>query len=223
MSDFSFLYKDILEESKITINPKMVSDVCYLQNKQNTLRESLVNWPDLDNNKYWLNKLPPFTCFEDGSYIEVIHSRGDPPNSGTWMYQATGSGIWYNVGNTTCFKKHNDAVRHFLGRDCDTSEDSVYDNKPDECLADFPELFSTAKAQGFDTVQFTEHGDQLCGLGATEIVDTSGNGVYSCGYNPDDADFDEKVAATFKTGFNHGISCVCNPDKKILNCDLSSA
>lgn len=213
-SDFFVLYKDKLNDNNITINPNLVSNACFQQNKQNTLFDTLSSWSIINEDKYFLNKLPPFNCFEDFTYIEVTHAKGDPFNSGTWFYHSVGSGIWFNVGKTICFRKHADAVRHFLNENC-------VDNN-DECVSQFPALFAAANAAGYKSVQFTEHGDQICGLRAMEIVHTVGQGFYSCGFDPSGDNFGASVAANFKTGWNYGISCVCDTSLGYLNCNLST-
>lgn len=213
-NDFFMLYKNNLNTAGITIKPNLISDACIDQNKQNTLSEKMSNWTDTDSGKYWLNKLPPFTCLEDGTYAEIIHAKGDDFNAGTWMYRSIGSGIWFDVGKTICFRSHAEAIYQFLNITCTDAQ---------TCNKHFPDLMSTILADGYKSIQFTENADQQCGLRALEIVHTAGNGFYTCGFDPNGSEFGTSVFNTFKTGWNHTIGCSCNPNENILNCSLSSA
>ena len=78
-------------------------------------------------------------------------------------------------------------------------------------------MFAAAKAQGYQSVQFTEHYDCLCGtqgygswkeqrgLCQTEIVDVAGNGHNAC-------------ASSYKTGFAATKACECDNSVKYANC-----
>lgn len=214
LSNFSILYKEKLSSAGITVLDKYVyDDFCTLQN--NTLN-SVMNWGSTANDFYWLRKLPPYKCIPNNTQVEVFHSAGDNFGWGSWFYAVEGSGIWFDVGTTICFKKHNDAVEFFLNRSCNTTE------KDDLCDPFFVDMITAANDQGYKSIQFTEHGDQVCGLRAMEIVHVQGTGYYNCTYDPNDANFGTCVFNNFKTGWDKSIGCSCDYTKNNLNCDLSS-
>eukprot|EP00966_Prymnesium_polylepis_P242132 5599534-Prymnesium_polylepis.2 len=61
------------------------------------------------------------------TWVEVTHcaveknifNRNDPSQeaqgkAGSWMFWTPGSGVWFNLGNTSAFATHNSAVRALL-------------------------------------------------------------------------------------------------------------
>ena len=117
------------------------------------------------------------------------------------MYHLPGSGNFFNLGTTQAFLDHEQAVEHFLGRPCE---------KPgNECVEEFTELFETARAQGFDSLQFLGHADQVCGTKksiAVELVDLAGSGAHPCGdENPGSSQWN----ARYRTGWDANLSCTC--------------
>jgi hypothetical protein len=213
LSNFSLLYTENLGDAGICIrNNEIYDNICTLQN--NTIN-SQMNWASTSVGQYWLRKLPPFKCFSNNTYVEVFHSAGDPIGDGTWFYATEGSGVWFDVGKTICFKKHNDAIKHFLGRNCG-------DLSSDFCDPYFGDMIIAAGVCGYKSIQFTEHGDQVCGLRAMEIVHVQGTGFYNCGFDPNSDNFGTSVYNTFKTGWDKTIGCSCDSTKANLNCYLSS-
>ena len=214
LSDFFVLYKDDLKDSNIVIEENLITNACPTLNKNNIPSTIMSNFKMLDEGHYWLNKLPPYDCFNDYSYTEVMHAGADPVDSGSWMYQVTGSGVWFNVGKTKCYKKHEQAMKEILNIDCEGAKG---------CNKYFPQLMSELNTLGYKSIQFTENDDQHCGLRALEIVHVTGEGNFACGFDPNDGDFASNVAKTYKTGWNHTIGCSCDSTKQILNCNLSTA
>ena len=115
------------------------------------------------------------------------------------MYAQPGSGVFFNVGRTIHFESHAQAVQHFLpGNPC----------KRGHCEREYPQLFAAAVAAGYDTVQFTRVGDQVCGLSAIEIVATNVPGQQICGLN-------------YSGGWRGRSACAhaaCEPHAKWRNC-----
>jgi hypothetical protein len=132
--------------------------------------------------------------------VEVTHCRGNvvrrTESTATWMYAQPGSGVFFNVGRTIHFESHAQAVQHFLpGNPC----------KRGHCEREYPQLFAAAVAAGYDTVQFTRVGDQVCGLSAIEIVATNVPGLQICGLN-------------YTGGWRGRSVCACEPQAKCANC-----
>ena len=151
---------------------------------------------DVDFWKKWGN----YVSHPENSNVEVTHCTGRVVSRceqySTWMYAQRGSGIFYNVGHTMAFDDHADAVQYFLpGNRC----------KWGHCEHEYQQLFAAAAKEGYDTLQFTHVGDQLCGLTSIEIVATSGNGTQICDLE-------------YSSGWNGGKPCTCRPGKKCVNC-----
>ena len=132
--------------------------------------------------------------------VEVTHCRGSvvrrTESTATWMYAQPGSGVFFNVGRTIHFESHAQAVRHFLpGNPCTRGH----------CEHEYPQLFAAAAAAGYDTVQFTRVGDQVCGLSAIEIVATNVPGKQVCGLN-------------YTGGWRGRSACACERRAKCANC-----
>lgn len=212
LSNFSVLYTAELSSTGIDLGSNIYNNFCTAQS--NTLTNNL-NWAATASGQIWLRKLPPFTCLKNNTYVEIFHSAGDPIGDGSWMYATPGSGIWFDVGNTICFKKHTEAISFFLNRECENPE-------ADFCDAEFGDMITAANNSGYKSIQFTEHGDQVCGLRAMEIVHVQGTGFYSCGFNPDSSNFGTCVFNTYKTGWNNSIGCSCDSTRININCNLSA-
>ena len=147
----------------------------------------------------------PYDALPDNEWVEFTHCADPEAVSaeqvGSWMYHLPGSGNFFNLGTTQAFLDHEQAVEHFLGRPCE---------KPgNECVEEFTELFETARAQGFDSLQFLGHADQVCGTKksiAVELVDLAGSGAYPCGdENPGSSQWN----ARYRTGWDANLSCTC--------------
>ena len=215
---FSILYQNALDEAQIDVTKYILSsDTC--PNKKNQL---FTNMSNLDPPYIvYLAKIPPYTPIENNKWIEVTHSGSklveqDPDSMvGNWMYITPGSGIFFYTGNTISFIDHPDAVKYFLNEPC------MLNGKPDktECCDQFVRLFTAAKDKGYDSVQFTAHSDQRCGLMSIEIIDVKGNSNFTCG----DSDISSSYYARYKTGWNHTRDCHCiqdpnSPYSGFLNC-----
>jgi hypothetical protein len=193
--------------------------LCPTQENQSFQNMSLTWDPP---NTVWLAKKAPFKAASKNTWVEVTHSGNgtnkDYLNQGSWMYLSKGSGIFFYTGQTIVFKDHPQAVRYFLHRHCTWPDHTT---PSDECINQFPALFRKARQQGYDSIQFTEHGDQRCGLSAAEIVDLQGNSSFNCGdKNPNNHSYFKR----YRTGFNHQLNCICqfnkkDPYKGSLNCD----
>lgn len=141
-----------------------------------------------------------WAAHSDNADVEVTHCRGSVVRrteaTATWMYAQPGSGVYFNVGRTIHFESHAQAVQHFLpGNPCTRGH----------CEHEYPQLFAAAVAAGYDTVQFTRVGDQVCGLSAIEIVATNVPGQQICGLN-------------YTGGWRGRSACACKPQAKCANC-----
>lgn len=151
--------------------------------------------------KKWGN----YAAYPGNSNVEVTHCTGRVvtrcEQHSTWMYAQKGSGVFYNLGRTKAFDTHADAVQHFLpGNKC----------KWGHCEHEYEKLFAAASKAGYDSLQFTHVGDQLCGLTSIEIVATYGNGTQVCDLE-------------YKSGWNGDKPCACQADLKCANCQHSTA
>ena len=143
----------------------------------------------------WVWQPPPFAAAPDDSWVEVTHCVDIVSffleGTGSWMYVAPGSGVFYNCGRTLAFDTHVEAVNHFLGAGTCT-------DASDECPSHFAALFAAALKEGYDSLQFLKHGDQRCGLMRPEIVDLRGTGRDRCENIPN-----------LRTGWDHELPCDC--------------
>jgi hypothetical protein len=215
---FAVLYKSVLYKAGIDIK-KYSSTLSKCPYKQNQLFINM-SWdpPDIIH----LAKIPPYIAVNSGEWVEILHcgsGTSDPTILvvGNWMYIAPGSGIFFNVGNTISFPDHPDAVKYFLKDEC------TWKGKPDkiQCADQFVKLFTAAKDKGYDSIQFTSHGDQRCGLMAREIVDVKGNSNFSCG---DSDPTSSSYYSRYKAGWNNTRDCICTQDVSkpyagCLNCE----
>jgi len=154
----------------------------------------------------------------NNTWVEIVHkaTRGE---RGFWMYRATGSGIWYNTGNTKVYKNHHD--RPSVG---------IWSHR------------STMQAQNVTSLQYLQHGDRACGanFGATaeamasqqrgvklghnwaiEIVDIGLEGGFACG--------SEASNGVFRAGWDAARECTCRNDynpssnaQVLINCARDS-
>lgn len=107
------------------------------------------------------------------TWIEITHGAiaGGEESVGSWMYHATGSGVWFDTGHTKAYSDHQEGYEDLCGGSCGDAA-----------------AFTAAKARGYDSVQYYAHGDQACGRNsgggrewAIEVVHTGGVGQYACG------------------------------------------
>jgi len=151
------------------------------------------------------------------TWVEFIHQKYPMDGDATWMYYAPGTAIWFNTGTTQSWPDHDGAVTALLTETCDQT-DWPNPGDPKQCIPQFPRLYKAALAKGLNSLQFSKHGDQICGskkidppirkLTAHEIVDLSGPGTTVCGSN------------SYRTGWE--ATATCNCDEKagegFINC-----
>ena len=139
-----------------------------------------------------------FPAYGAHAVVEVTHCTGRVVSRceqySTWMYAQKGSGIFFNIGRTIAFETHREAVLYFLEKKCQG-----------HCEHEYQQLVTVAARKGYDTMQFTRVGDQLCGLTSIEIVATRGNGTRVCELN-------------YTTGWGGDKQCFCDADLKCANC-----
>jgi hypothetical protein len=90
------------------------------------------------------------------SWVEVVHDCCDWFASGYWMFRATGSGNWYNVGRTRAFRSHADACAFFGG----SAELCQFIPGPSDVRmndAQVAWIAHMARRAGLDSVQFVDH------------------------------------------------------------------
>ena len=123
---------------------------------------------------------------------------------GSWMYFAKGSGIYFNTGNTISFKDHSESVKYFL-------DINISCPLREECTYYFRDLFTKAKNEGYDSIQYLEHYDMRCGNTAIEIVDLHGVGARPCG---------NKIELNIKSGWLGKNDGICDNHKQSMNCKV---
>ena len=213
INEFDIIYEDKLKQSGY-LNYNVTND-CPTK-KGEWYRHMSGMWDPPNSIRIW--NPPPYKSIPSKTWVEVVHcgngKNEDNSKTGNWMYVSKGSGIYFYTGKTIVFDTHLDAVKHFLKTDkCKGWTDK------DECFDQFTQLFTTAKNQGYNSVQFLKHGDQRCGLSTIEIVDVNGNTNYGCGDPSPDSDSYKK---RYRTGWNASKPCKCtvneNPYSGCLNC-----
>ena len=104
-----------------------------------------------------------------GSWVEATHCGGSGKELlAAYFYAVKGSGLWVNVGRTIAFGVHEQAVRHFLRRNC---SDRTHPNEGMvQCDGELDKMASAAAKRGFDSVQFVRHCDAKCEQCLHELV-----------------------------------------------------
>ena len=112
----------------------------------------------------------------NNSWGEVTHCGGSNfEANAAYFYAARGSGLWINTGRTIAFGAHDDAVRHFLKRNC-----TIRGNGAHECDAFLNRMVVVAARQGYSTVQFVGHCDAKCNNCLHEVAVLQKEGGPAC-------------------------------------------
>lgn len=219
LNTFWILYTNILEKYNILLSDQCIKDKnCYrICPKDNGDLYSIMSYNDDMKHTIWIYHKPPFKAFSDNSIVEIMHTSGGylgqkiVESSGSWMYYAKGSGIYFNIGKTISFVDHSESVKHFLDIDisCPLRE---------ECVYYFKDVFTKAKNMGYDSIQYLQHYDMRCGNTAIEIVDLYGIGAYSCGNKITD----NKTEYNIKSGWKGKNVCICDNHKQSVNCKIKN-
>jgi len=220
MSKFWLLYTDLLKESNINIKDKCVvngsykcSSICPTNEGQiySDMSGAWIYSDDMENT-IWIYHKGPYTSLPNNTNVEVTHVTGGYPGEkeveeiGSWMYYAPGSGIYFNLGNTISFKYHSDSVKYFLKKKMPCPIYNI-------CKEYFSDVFTIAKKQGYDSIQYLHHEDMKCGNSAIEIVDLHGVGAYPCG---------NKTKFNITSGWKGENICKCDNKKQSMNCIVNN-
>ena len=124
----------------------------------------------------------------NNSLAEVTHCGGsDFESDAAYFYASRGSGVWINVGRTISFGTHDDAVRHFIKRNCAhaceprTDVMGLAHNCAHQCDAwHMDKMVAVAASEGYDTVQFVGHCDAKCAMCLHEVVVLRAQGGPAC-------------------------------------------
>ena len=124
----------------------------------------------------------------NNSFAEVTHCGGsDFEADSAYFYASRGSGVWINAGRTIVFGTHDDAVRHFIGRNCAHACEPRTDvmglarNCAHQCDAwHMDKMVANAATEGYDTVQFVGHCDAKCTMCLHEVVVLKAQGGPAC-------------------------------------------
>jgi len=213
LNTFWILYTDILEKYDILLTDKCINDKnCHIIcPKNNGDLYSNMSYIDDMKDTMWIYHKPPFKALSDNSIVEIVHTSGGYSvqkmieSTGSWMYYAKGSGIYFDIGKSISFIDHSESVKHFLNIDisCPLRE---------ECAYYFRDLFTKAKNEGYDSIQYLRHYDMRCGDTGIEIVDLHGIGAYSCG---------NKTEYNIKSGWLGKNTCICDNHKQSVNCKVN--
>ena len=103
----------------------------------------------------------PFPAHASHSWVEIAHCGGSTYEAeSSWFYILRGTGLWVNIGATIAFPSHVHAARRFLGRNCSATAKQA--SAAFQCGKDLSLIAKTARAQGFDSIQYVHHCDLLC-------------------------------------------------------------
>ena len=158
----------------------------------------------------WIYHKPPYKPIPKHTMIEVTHVTDAFPGQskletiGSWMYKATGSGIYFDTGNTISFQDHSEAARYFLNM----LWFRVLFVKNVRLIF---EPYLQKQKKGYDSIQFLGHTDMRCGNTAIEIVDLHGDGDYACG---------NKTKYNIYSGWKGVNPCDCDNHKVSMNCKV---
>ena len=128
------------------------------------------------------------TPLPNNSFAEITHCGGsDFEADSAYFYASRGSGVWINVGTTIAFGTHDDAVRHFIERNCAHACEPRTDvmglarNCAHQCDAwHMDKMLANAASAGYDTVQFVGHCDAKCAMCLHEVVVLRAQGGPGC-------------------------------------------
>jgi hypothetical protein len=133
------------------------------------------------------------TPLHNHSWAEVTHCGGsDFEANAAFYYAARGSGLWINMGRTAAFGTHDDAVRHFLKRNCTLRGVGAH-----ECDSFLQRVMAVAAHQGFDTVQFLGHCDAKCNTCLHEVALLREHGRLAC------------PPVAYRSGSRAQLQCTC--------------
>jgi hypothetical protein len=217
INQFDILYTNLIDKYNIELTDDCIInnnyDNCYSKCPNNDLElySNMSNVLDMKNT-IWIYHKSPYEPIPNNTSIEVTHvsdaftGQDTLEETSSWMYKATGSGIFFNTGNTISFKDHSEGVKYFLNIiiSCPIRE---------ECAGYFNELFKKAGGKGYDSIQFLGHQDMRCGNTAIEIVDLHGVGNYPCG---------NKNKLNIKSGWGGVNKCICDNKKHSMNCMVNN-
>jgi hypothetical protein len=217
LNTFWILYTNILEKYNIVLTDKCIKDKnCYsICPKDNGDLYSNMSHANDMNHTIWIYHKPPFKALSDNSIVEIIHTSGGYlgqkmiESTGSWMYYAKGSGIYFDIGKSISFVDHSESVKYFLDIDisCPLRE---------ECAYYFRDVFTKAKNMGYDSIQYLKHYDMRCGDTSIEIIDLHGIGAYPCGNKTTG----NKSEYNIKSGWKGKNKCICDNHKQSVNCKI---
>ena len=120
------------------------------------------------------------TALSNHSWVEVTHCGGSHfEQNASYFYHARGSGMWIHVGYTIAFGYHDEAVLHFLGKNC--SRGVRENNGRLQCDRELNRMAVVARQKGYESVQFLRHCDAKCDECLHEIaVLYGGSGRSAC-------------------------------------------
>jgi hypothetical protein len=212
LNTFWILYTEILEKYDIKLSDKCITDKnCYsiCPSKNGDLYSNMSYVDDMKDTIWIFHK--PFKALKNNSIVEILHTSGGYKSqkmyesTGSWMYYAKGSGIYFDIGKSISFLDHSESVKHFLDIDisCPLRE---------ECAYYFRDVFTKAKNMGYNSIQYLQHYDMRCGNTGIEIVDLNGIGAYPCG---------NKTKFNVTSGWLGKNICICDNNKNSINCKIN--
>ena len=119
----------------------------------------------------------------NNTWVEVTHCARGLIEAGFWLYALRGSGVFVNIGRTTVFSQHREALRSVLAPlgVCKSSQCVDYHvGGRDDFWKTMHPLCATMRARGFDSVQFSFSETWLLPM---ELFLTGFSGTHTCGPN----------------------------------------
>jgi len=197
------LYDTALQAAKVTTIPA-ISGKCPGSNPPTGLRYGVNNiYSPTDTS--WIWHPIPKQAFPANTWVEIMREQ-DPfgdEHKGAWFVYAKGSGIYFNTGKTIAFDEHQDGYTHF----------KVNSGSYNEVMSE------NAAAQGYDTIQFLKHQDDVnypCDpkdhipYMNIEIVGVKMVGTYAC-VNP-------SGQGVLRAGWGASRPCICDNNQSFTNC-----
>ena len=149
----------------------------------------------------WFSRNLPLAPASNHTWTEVTHCGGGwNERQGHWMYVVRGSGLFVNTGRTIVFGRHEDAVTHFLNRQCRVDINWCDEHKHcfRECDEELPHVLEAARLANYDSLQFVSHCDMRCAQCGHELVFTGFDGQDAC-----------SPYLEYRRGLNASLPCEC--------------
>merc|ERR1711907_751145 len=143
----------------------------------------------------WIYVPSHYQALPANHWVEITHVKQGAglEGSGSWMYYAPGSAVWFNLANTKAYTDHVPAMQDIQGTTHGCSQTS-------DCIGHLNDLMKAAAAKGIQSLQFYARHHYLAPncRRQIELVDTFGTGTVMC-----------PPAGRLKAGWEASQTCNC--------------